>query len=416
MGWSDDWQQYTLCEFMQSHFRLYGCQPALLCNVMDPAKMSKEAPPNDYAVDNGAAMLPAEAIDDARLQVYQAGGAGLPLEKGRDYDTIRTDAGLAVEVAAGGAAQNASSLHIRYYAADASLVTPANVAAGIESVELSLAETGMMPDLMLAPGYSGSPDIAAALTLKARGISGMFRAKALVDIPADKSTAQSYEDAIKHKSANSLQDSAMVLCWPMVSLGGRRYHLSTQLAGLMARTDTANDGCPYQSPSNQRLPCDSSVLADGSEASLTFAHARALDSAGIVTALRFINGWTAYGNYTSAWPATRDVKDAFVPVSRMFGWVGNTILRTFWSLLDHPMNRRLVDSIMDTCSIWLNGLVGAGYLLGARALFLEAENPAADLMAGILRVHLYLTPPSPAQQIDFVLEYDANYVRSAFAA
>ena len=64
-------------------------------------------------------------------------------------------------------------------------------------------------------------------------------------------------------------------------------------------------------------------------------------------------------------------------------------------------------------SIWLNGLVGAGYLLGARVEMLESENPLTSLMAGKIKLHIYMTPPSPAQEIDFVLEYDADYVTSA---
>ena len=36
-----------------------------------------------------------------------------------------------------------------------------------------------------------------------------------------------------------------------------------------------------------------------------------------------------------------------------------------------------------------------------------------NLMAGIIRIHVYLTPPSPMQELDFVLEYDASYVETA---
>lgn len=53
------------------------------------------------------------------------------------------------------------------------------------------------------------------------------------------------------------------------------------------------------------------------------------------------------------------------------------------------------------------------YLLGARVEMLENENPLTNLMAGIIKLHVYMTPPSPAQEIDFVLEYDASYVTSA---
>lgn len=37
-------------------------------------------------------------------------------------------------------------------------------------------------------------------------------------------------------------------------------------------------------------------------------------------------------------------------------------------------------------------------------------------MAGILHIHIYITPPSPMQECDFTLEYDTNYVTSALAA
>ena len=89
------------------------------------------------------------------------------------------------------------------------------------------------------------------------------------------------------------------------------------------------------------------------------------------------------------------------------------MIKTFWIKLDKPMNRRLIDTIIDTCNIWLNGLVGSEYMLGARVEFLDSENPLTNLMAGIIKAHIYMTPPSPAQEIDFVLEYDAEYVASA---
>ena len=70
----------------------------------------------------------------------------------------------------------------------------------------------------------------------------------------------------------------------------------------------------------------------------------------------------------------------------------------------------------DTCNIWLGGLVGMEYLLGARAEMLENENPLLDLMAGILRIHIYITQPSPMQLCEFTLEYDTSYVQPALAA
>ena len=79
------------------------------------------------------------------------------------------------------------------------------------------------------------------------------------------------------------------------------------------------------------------------------------------------------------------------------------------------MNRRFVDSILDSCNIWMNGLTGSGYILGGRVEMLDEENPTTNLMQGVIKLHVYMTPPSPAQEIDYVLEYDASYVEEAFA-
>ena len=42
------------------------------------------------------------------------------------------------------------------------------------------------------------------------------------------------------------------------------------------------------------------------------------------------------------------------------------------------MNRRLIDNILDTCNIWLSGLVGTERLLGARAEMIAEENPTGN--------------------------------------
>lgn len=170
---------------------------------------------------------------------------------------------------------------------------------------------------------------------------------------------------------------------------------------------------PYESPSNKTVHIDGLCDDDGNTINLTYNQALVVDAAGICTFLNFMGGWTAWGNHTACYPKSTDVKDYFIPLSRMFDYVTNTLIKTFWSKLDKPMNRRLIDTILDSATIWLNGLVGAGYLLGARVEMLENENPLTSLMAGKIKLHIYMTPPSPAQEIDFVLEYDADYVTSA---
>lgn len=323
---------------------------------------------------------------------------------------------MVIELLSDGSAYDVSEVNVSYNEVTPSSVTTSDVAAAFEVSEMCLTTIGVIPDLLCAPGFSQEPTVAAAMAAKASSINGLFEAKALIDIDSGSDGASTYTNAIDNKSKNNLTDSCEIVCWPQVKLGGYKFHLSTQIAGLIAQVDSDNDGCPYESPSNKNIQCDSMVLEDGTEVQLTLAQANMLNAAGIMTALYFINGWVAWGNYTGCYPSNTDVKDYFIPVSRMFGWVGSTMIQTFWGKLDKPMNRRLIDTILDSANIWINGLVGTGYFLGGRVEMLESENPQTALMAGIIKLHVYMTPPSPAQEIDFVLEYDADYIESALSS
>ena len=184
----------------------------------------------------------------------------------------------------------------------------------------------------------------------------------------------------------------------------------------MGLTDSDNGGCPAESPSNKLLQMDSAVLADGTVILLDLQNANYLNSNGIVTALNFIGGYVIWGNETACFPADTDVKNYFIAVSRMFGWVANSLILTYWSKVDKKMTRRLIDSIVDSVNIWLNGLVAEEQLLGGRVEFREDENSTTALMAGKAVFHVFLTPPSPAKELNFVLEYDAEYVAAALTA
>jgi phage tail sheath protein FI len=289
-------------------------------------------------------------------------------------------------------------------------VTAAEVAAAVDKIDLCMAKFGIIPDLILAPGFSDQSVVAAAMATKIASVNGLFRGKAVIDVTGDTYTA-----AITAKNSGSFTED-MIVCWPYAKLGELKFHMSTVIAGRISMTDSDNEGVPYESPSNKSISTDGLCTSAGAEIVLTLAQANLLNAAGIDTGLNFMGGFKAWGNYTGCYPASTDVKDYFVPVSRMFDWVANTLIKTFWSKLDRPMNRRLIDGILDSCNIWLNGLVGRGYLLGARVEMVEAENPVTDLMAGIVRLHVFMTPPSPAQEIDFTLEYDASYVESALSA
>ena len=284
--------------------------------------------------------------------------------------------------------------------------------SGLELVGECFPRFRLVPGQIVAPKYSSDPEVAAVMAAKAVNINEHFRAIALIDVPTD--TVDSYSKVAEWKNNNNVVDEAQVACWPMLALSGTAYHMSTQLMGLIGKVDGENDSTPYVSPSNKNFQMTSTVLSNGKEVWLGPENGAYLNGQGVVTALNFIGGWVCWGNRMACYPGNTDVKDSFIPVRRMFNWVGNTLVQTFWQRVDAPLNRRQVDTIVDSANIWLNGLAARQYILGGRVEFLESENSTTDLMDGIARFHVYVTPPSPNREIDFILEYDASYLSTLF--
>ncbi len=420
LGFSYDWKKYPLCEFMYSHFQLYGCQPVVFCNVLDSGRTSMR----DSAAGNGQeavpvtdhqASIPFDAIAST-IQVSADADFGTVLELDMDYSILYdedTDT-CVVELLDAGEHYDEAQLYIKYAAIKPDAVAKADIVEGLSVIDACMSAVGLIPDLICAPGWSHDSVVAAVMATKAEGINGLFRAKALIDADSGENGVRKYSELLPWKNKNNIVDDDQILCWPMVKLGDYQFHMSTQLAGLMAKVDTDNGGVPYESPSNKNFKMDGCCLEDGTEVNLTFEQSNIVAGYGIVTALNFMSmGWTARNNYTACYPGNTDVKDQFIPVTRMFDFVANTLIRTFWSKLDKPMNLRLLDNIQDTCNIWLNGLVSQEYLLGARVELKAAENPVTSLLAGIISFHIYMTPPVPAQEIHFTLEFDVDYLTSA---
>lgn len=417
LGYSDDWEKYTLCEVMYNHFQLYATSPVFFVNVLDPTKHKISVAAENYSVVDNKATLPFDTIaESVKIAEYK---------RGEDFDLLYDGDSLVVEILDGGTIPaDTTELSIEFDKVDPSQVTKANIiggfdvntkkTSGFELLESVFPKYGIAPDILICPKWSSDSEVAAIMATKAANINGVFEAKALIDV--DTTAVKHYADVPAWKKAKNINDRAQALCFPMCRLGDRVFHMSVQMAGLMATVDTNNGGCPAESPSNKTMKIDSAVLADSTEVLLDLTQANYLNSNGVTTALNFIGGFVLWGNETACFPANTDVKDYFLCVSRMFGWVSNSLVLTYWSKIDSKFNRRLIDSIVDSVNIWLNGLVAEEKLLGGRVEFNESENTTVSLMSGKAVFHIFLTPPSPAKEIEFVLEYDTSYVTSALLA
>ncbi|MEK3784679.1 phage tail sheath family protein [Paenibacillus sp. FSL R5-0810] len=420
LGFSYDWKSFTLCEAAHAHFVDSEQSPIAFINVLDVTDAEVTAPAAATFVD-GIHMIDKEGVLKATVTVADG---STTYEHGKDYTLTFNAAGkLVIAIVSGGAIPaGTTSLQVGYSSLKPSNVTASRIIggtdaqtgerSGLELIEDVFLETSFVPNLIVAPGWSHDPVVAAVMVAKSQNINGLFEAHAVTDLDA----SQKYVDIVKWKEDNGYTSHLQTNTYPMATYKGRTYYMSTLVTASMVATDSLNEGVPVQTPSNQPITADGLVYADGAPVRIPYDQANLLNANGIVTGIRWTDGFKAWGNRTGAYPEYKDAQRTFIPVRRMFSYIKNNLVLRHWQYVDDPLNRRLIDSVADAANIWINGLVGAGYLLGGRVEFLAADNPDDQLGNGKAVYRVYITPPSMAQEIEFLVFYDASYLAALTAA
>lgn len=424
LGYSADWDKYTICEVMYAQFALYNRAPIVFVNVLDPAIHKTTVESESVAVTSKVATVNAPVLLNTLVVKLDEVEGGNTLVKDVDYiAAYNNDEELLISLLDDGAGASATSLTLSYDKVDATLVDKDDIIGGIdvstgacsglETLNQVFPLFGMVPGIVLATGWSQIPEVAAVMKSKAGNINSHFKAIVLTDVPTD--TVKKYSDVSAWKNNNSYTGENQVVCWPMAKLGDSIYYMSTHALGAIAQTDSANNDIPYESPSNKAIQINGLCLADGTEVILGPDEANYLNGQGIVTGLNFVGGWKLWGNRTGCYPSNTDAKDAFISIRRMFNWHAQTFILTYWAKVDKPITKRLIQTIIDSENIRLNGLVARGALLGARVEFQDTENPVTNLLDGIITFHTYFTPPTPAREIENIIEYDPQYFNTLFS-
>lgn len=184
LGYSDDWDKYTLCEVIKTHFVLYAVAPVIFVNVLDPKKHCGELKSESFGADSeGVIRLPSDVIADT-VSVRSVGGDTYVL--GTDYTLAYGDEGLMLTVLQGGAITE-TALTLEYKEIDPSLVTKSDIIGGVsvvdgsksglELVDSAFTVTGVVPELIIAPGFSEDSEVAAVMNSKASAINELFRSE-----------------------------------------------------------------------------------------------------------------------------------------------------------------------------------------------------------------------------------------------
>lgn len=409
VGYSDDYEAYTLCQAMDAFFKAFGVGPVVLCNVLDPA-VHKVSYSETLNVVDGQAVSTKKGVVLSGLTVGT-------LTEGTDYTAEFNDDGYVVFTVL---KSGVNSIEVSGNMIDASKVTEANiigsydaqtgVETGIELVRKVYPTFSLTPSLLLAPGWSHKPSVGLALAEKCIDVNGMFKCECVVDIDTDR--AAKYTDVGTIKTESGFASEHMICVWPKVKYAGKTIYYSAIYAAMATYTDYSNDSVPNLSPSNRAIKVSAAVVEDGTEVSLDINQANELNAVGIVTALN-LNGFKAWGNNTAAYPDTTDPKDRWIACRRFFSWWGNSFITTYLTKVDNPANYRLIESIVDSENVRGNSLVSQGKCAGIKMVYSKDDNPIGNVLDGKIVFRQYLAPYTPAEDILNVLEFDPDMIESA---
>lgn len=420
LGYSTDYEKYTLCQSMDANFRMFGVAPVVFCNVLDPAKHKTTQEEVECEIFGSQATLKVTGMLLDTL-IVKAGDTKISNDK---YIASFDDDGYAVITltAAGQSAVATGTLKISGEKLDPTAVTDSDIIGGYNSVTGE--ETGielirqvypkfnMIPGLLLAPGWSHNVIVAATLEAKCNEINGLFTCECLIDISTK--NAKKYTDVKEEKDNISCYSKHAILCWPMVEYKGKKFYLSAVLAACIAYTDISNGDVPSLSPSNIKMPISGAVIKAGTEVLLDQTQANDLNAVGVVTVLNS-NGWRSWGNNTACYPDNIDPKDRWIACRRFFSWHGNSFIRLYGERVDNPANYRLIENLVDDENVRGNSLVSQGKAAGIRIEYNADENPAKQVIDGKIKFHQYLAPYTPAEFIENTLEFDPAMLESAFS-
>ena len=302
LGYVDDFENYTLCQMMYATNNIYQVSPAVYINVLDPTKHKKALSETTATVSQMQAKISTKGIIPKGLVVKAASAT---LTAGTDYTTeFDTDGSLIVNLIEGGKGASATSITVSGNVLDPSMITKTDIVgaynastgkeSGLEVVRQVYPKLGVVPGLIVAPGWSQIPEVGIAMSAKAANINGVFKAVALVDLDTTKATK--YTDCKKTKEDSGFTSAFCYPTWPCVKVGDYVFAMSAVVAALIAYTDASNDDVPSLSPSNEMLGVTGICLADGTEVTLDQDQGSTVNTYGVATAIN-MNGWKLWGNF-----------------------------------------------------------------------------------------------------------------------
>ena len=268
----------------------------------------------------------------------------------------------------------------------------ADIIAGVNALSTAEAVTGYRPDLIIAPVWSGTATVGAAMDAMATRLW----ATAIIDVTAaTESLAVAY-------AANFGSRFCLLVGPETVNIGGVDMSPSAVYAGMIAAMDASHTYGWAESVSNRIAKGVSSTTriidyADGQD-----SEARRLRNAGVASIVRDV-GWRSYGFETT------DIDPIWEPLNRVRSFY--KMLRAMIEASKWARDRQADELLYVRKSVvdFMNGLKGAGVALGFEAYFDPEKNTKTTVTNGQFFLTVEVQDMPTIRELNIELVYVDNY-------
>lgn len=225
VGYSDNFKDFTLCQSVDACFRVFNVAPIILVNVLDPTKTAhtKKNVETECSVASGQAVYPVRYV---LLDTLNVKNGATELVQNTDYTAAHDDDGNVVITLISEGGKSASALTVASTSLNPAGVTKEDVVGGIstatgketgmELVRQIYPKFGLVPGLLLAPGWSQDPVVAAALQAKVESINGVYNCNCLLDLPTEgENAARTYSEVKTAKEKLGASTNHGAALWPI---------------------------------------------------------------------------------------------------------------------------------------------------------------------------------------------------------
>lgn len=283
-----------------------------------------------------------------------------------------------------------------------------NERTGLKCLDIVYEELGIVPNIISAPGFNHIPDVEKALVTACKNIGGRWDTICVTDI--DPTAADNISEAIAWKTTNEYNSKLNKTCWPKGKMNEKAIWMSILTIVRMMQTDYANDGIPYETPSNKQIDISAVVTGAGSTLKLTIVQGNELNENGVTTAIYNGGKWVLWGPHMANYKYGEDIKaeDIFDVNIRMNLYLLNDFKLRNAELVDKPLDRNDVDAVMNSEQLRLNSLIADGKLLYGNIEFRAASNPTSDIIQGDFTFDTAVTNTPPAKSITNRIQYTSK--------